>query len=134
VGNNEWEQFCAGRENVFLLRFSLKEASIRAITRGRVKLEEAIHTDVLKSYDGIVRVDQKKHYRVRHDRDEFAQSSHTSRASRFVGVAKTRSVKFRGTSRSTFYLHLKKCEFRLNHREKDLYALLFKVTEVVITI
>ena len=87
MGNNEWQQFCARQENLFLLRFSLKEANIRAITRGRVKLEEVIYTDGLKSYDGIVRLGHNKHYRARHNRDKFAQSSHTSTASRLVGLA-----------------------------------------------
>ncbi|NQU88729.1 MAG: IS1595 family transposase, partial [Mariniphaga sp.] len=28
---------------------------------------------------------------------------------------------------STFYLHLKECEFRYNHRKEDLYKLLLKI-------
>ncbi len=49
-------------------------------------------------------------------------------------MAKTRLVKFKGMSRSTFYLHLKECEFRFNHRDEDLYRLLLKITKPVITI
>ncbi|HEX8071734.1 MAG TPA: IS1595 family transposase, partial [Pyrinomonadaceae bacterium] len=37
-------------------------------------------------------------------------------------------VKFKGMRRSTFYLHLKECEFRFNHRDEDLYQLLLKIT------
>ena len=36
-------------------------------------------------------------------------------------------MKFCGVPRSTFYLHLKECEFRYNHRREDLYRLLLKM-------
>jgi len=35
-----------------------------------------------------------------------------------------RSDSIRGLSKSTFYLHLKECEFRFNHRGENLYKLL----------
>ena len=112
-----------------------KKASLQAVIRGRVELEATIHTDGLKSYDGIVHMGYKKHYRVRHDRDEFARgSAHINGIEGFWGMAKTRLVKFRGMSRSTFYLHLKECEFRFNHRDEDLYRLLLKITRSAITI
>ncbi|NQU86868.1 MAG: IS1595 family transposase, partial [Mariniphaga sp.] len=34
---------------------------------------------------------------------------------------------FKGIHKSTFYLHLKECEFRYNHRKEDLYKLLLKI-------
>ncbi|MBL7148616.1 MAG: IS1595 family transposase, partial [Candidatus Cloacimonetes bacterium] len=34
---------------------------------------------------------------------------------------------FRGMHKSTFYLHLKECEFRFNHRQESLYDLLLKM-------
>jgi transposase-like protein len=37
-------------------------------------------------------------------------------------------------SRSTFYLHLKECEFRFNHRDEDLYKLLLKITRLAFAI
>ena len=36
----------------------------------------------------------------------------------FWGRAKMRLAKFRGISKKTFYLHLKECEFRFNHRNE----------------
>ena len=30
-------------------------------------------------------------------------------------------------NKDTFYLHLKECEFRFNHRQDDLYILLLKI-------
>jgi transposase-like protein len=40
--------------------------------------------------------------------------------------AKRRLMKFHGIAESTFYLHLKECEFRFNNRNQDIYLLLLK--------
>ncbi len=112
-----------------------KKGSLQAIIRGKVELASTIHTDGFRSYDGIVHMGYRKHYRVRHDRDEFVRgNSHINGIEGFWGTAKTRLVKFRGMSRSTFYLHLKECELRFNHRDEDLYRLLLKVTRSAIAI
>lgn len=106
-----------------------KKASIQAIIQGRVELSATIHTDGFRSYDGIVHMGYKKHYRIRHDRDEFVRgTAHINGIEGFWGLAKTRLVKFKGMSPSTFYLHLKECEFRFNYRDQDLYQLLLKIT------
>jgi len=112
-----------------------KKASLQAIIRGKVELTATIHTDGFRSYDGIVHMGYRKHYRVRHDHNEFARgSAHINGIEGFWGMAKTRLVKFRGMSRSTFYLHLKECEFRFNHRAEDIYHLLLKITRSAIAI
>ena len=38
-----------------------------------------------------------------------------------------RLYKFRGLDKNTFYLHLKECEFRFNHRQENIYKLLLKL-------
>ena len=112
-----------------------KKASLQAIIRGKVELATTIHTDGFRSYDGIVHMGYQKHYRVRHDRDEFAHgTNHINGIEGFWGIAKTRLVKFKGMRRSTFYLHLKECEFRFNHRDEDLYHLLLKITRSTLVI
>src|SRR5256714_1688633 len=112
-----------------------KKASLQAIIRGKVELAATIHTDGFRSYDGIVHMGYQKHYRVRHDRDEFVRgTSHINGIEGFWGMAKTRLVKFKGMRRSTFYLHLKECEFRFNHRDEDLYHLLLKITRSTLVI
>ena len=106
-----------------------KKANIQAIIRGKVELTATIHTDGFRSYEGIVHMGYKKHYRIRHDRDEFVRgTTHINGIEGFWGLAKTRLVKFKGMRPSTFYLHLKECEFRFNHRDEDLYRLLLKIT------
>src|SRR5918998_4661246 len=55
-----------------------KKSSLQAIIRGKVDLTSSIHTDGFRSYDGIVHMGYKKHYRIRHDKDEFVRgTAHT---------------------------------------------------------
>jgi len=112
-----------------------KRVSIQAIIHGKVDLTSTIHTDGFRSYDGIVHLGYRKHYRVQHGKDEFGRgNSHINGIEGFWDLAKTRLVKFEGMSQSTFYLHLKECEFRFNHRDQDLYHLLLNITRSAITI
>ena len=98
------------------------------IVRGRVARTSVIHTDGFRSYDGIVDLGYKKHYRILHSHDEFAiGSNHINGIEGFWGLAKVRLTKFRGLSKNTFYLHLKECEFRFNYRDQNLYSLLLKI-------
>lgn len=111
------------------------KAQLQAIIRGRVELSATIHTDGFRSYDGIVHMGYQKHYRVQHGKDEFVRgNAHINGIEGFWGIAKTRLVKFKGMSRATFYLHLKECEFRFNHRDEDLYHLLLKISRSAIPI
>ena len=56
---------------------------------------------------GLVDVGYQKHYRVNHDQDEFVkENAHINGIEGFWGSIKTRLTKFKGMSKSTFYLHL----------------------------
>ncbi len=77
----------------------------------------------------------KKHYRICHDKDEFVRgTAHINGIEGFWGMAQTRLVKFKAMSPSTFYLHLKECEFSFNYRDADLYQLLLKITRSALAI
>lgn len=54
--------------------------------------------------NGLADIGYGKHFRVHYGENEFV----------------------RGLVKHTFYLHLKECEFRFNHRGEDLYRLLCK--------
>jgi transposase-like protein len=96
--------------------------------RGRVSLDSIIHSDGWRGYNGLVDVGYAKHYRVNHDADEFANENSTINGIEgFWGVAKSRLAKFKGLSKSTFYLHLKECEFRFNYRNDDIYKKLLAI-------
>lgn len=107
---------------------NVSRKTLQDIISGRVELDSVIHSDTWKSYDGLVDLGYKKHYRVRHGDNEFVtELSHINGIESFWGYAKTRLSRFRGIHKSTFYLHLKECEFRFNNRKKNLYLLLLKI-------
>ena len=102
--------------------------TLQRVIRGRVDLETVIHSDGWRGYNGLVDLGYKKHFRVQHGHNEFANNkSHINGIESFWAYAKTRLNRFRGISRETFYLHLKECEFRFNNRGKDLFILILKI-------
>ena len=67
------------------------------------------------------------HHRVYHSKNEFARGkSHVNGIEGFWSYSKRRLAKFNGMNGRKFYLHLKECEFRFNHRRDNLYLLLLK--------
>jgi transposase len=103
-------------------------ATLLPIIKEHVSSGAEIFTDGFKAYDGLVDAGYKKHHRVIHSKNEFANGrKHINGIENFWGLAKTRLAKFRGIHKSTFYLHLKECEFRFNYRDEDLYRLLLKM-------
>ena len=106
----------------------------------RIGKASTVYTDGFKSYDSLVNMGYKKHYRVHHGKNEFAKKekvkikgkklqvkNHINGIENFWGIAKVRLSKFRGMNKGTFYLHLKECEFRFNHKNEDLYKLLLRM-------
>ena len=105
-----------------------KKATLQAIIRGRVAPEVVIHSDGWRGYDGLVDVGYAKHYRVHHGRNEFVRgNSHVNGIESFWSYAKSRLHQFHGITPEKFYLHLKECEYRFNHRRAKLYAELLKL-------
>ena len=104
------------------------KSTLQGIIRGKVDADTVIHSDGWRGYNGLVDMGYKKHYRVRHSDDEFAnKKSHINGIENFWGLAKGRLAKFRGLSKEMFYFHLKETEFRFNHRNEDLYRILLKI-------
>ncbi|MBL1264990.1 IS1595 family transposase [Methylomicrobium sp. RS1] len=104
------------------------KATLQAIIRGKVSSENIIYSNGFKGYDGVVDVGYDKHHRIEHGKDEFATGHNPiNDIEGFWGVAKTRLAKFRGIRKNTFYLHLKECEFRYNHRSQNLYLIFLKM-------
>jgi len=104
------------------------KATLQAIIRGRVDPDSVIHSDGWRGYNGLVDLGYKKHYRVNHGADQFVdRKCHINGIESFWAYAKGRLTKFHGIPDSTFYLHLKECEFRFNHRNTDIYKMLLKM-------
>ena len=101
---------------------NVQRKTLQAIIRGRVSIETIIHSDSWRGYNGLVDIGYSKHFRVNHSVDEFANSdSNINGIESFWSYAKRRLQKFNGVKKDTFYLHLKECEYRFNHREENLY-------------
>jgi transposase-like protein len=84
-----------------------------------------MYSDEWKAYDGLVNEGYKKHYRVKHCDDVFANGRvHVNGIENFWGVAKSRLIKLRGIRKENFNLHLKETEWRFNHRHENIYKLL----------
>ncbi len=99
--------------------------TLQAIIRGRVGIESVIHSDSWRGYNGLVDVGYPKHFRVNHGANEFANvDSNINGIESFWSFSKRRLQKFNGVQKDTFYLHLKECQYRFNHRNENLYRLL----------
>jgi len=101
--------------------------TLQGIIRGKVDPDSVIHSDYWRGYNGLVDMGYKKHYRIKHGNNEFVNGkSHINGIESFWSFAKRRLEKLHGISKSTFNLHLKECEYRFNHRDKNLYLVLLK--------
>jgi len=104
------------------------KVTLQAIIRGKVVPDSIIHSDNWRGYNGLVDLGYKKHYRVQHGINEFSRGkSHINGIESFWSFAKRRLMKFHGISPSTFYFHLKECEFRFNYRDQNIYVILLKM-------
>lgn len=97
------------------------------IIKDKADTDAVIYSDGFKTYDGLVNYGYKKHYRVKHGENEFADGhNHINGIENFWGLCKVRLAKFRGVHKHTFYLHIKECEFRYNYRNQNIYLILLK--------
>ena len=100
------------------------KASLMPIIKGKVLEGTTIHTDGWKAYDGLI-LNGYEHYRIFHSHNQFARGkSHVNGIESFWSFAKRRLAKFNGLTDANFFLHIKECEFRFNHRGRDLYKIL----------
>jgi len=99
-----------------------RKKTLQKAIRGHIGLDTVVHSDGWRGYDGLVDVGYKKHLRVQHGHNEFANDrSHINGIESFWSYAKRRMAKFNGVPKHTFYLHMKETEFRFNHRRGNLY-------------
>jgi transposase-like protein len=106
----------------------VKKQSLQAIIRGKVDIGSIIHSDGWRGYDGLVDVGYEKHFRVHHGKSEFVRGkSHINGIEAFWSFAKVRLHRLKGIHKQTFYLHLKECEWRFNHRKENVYNVLLNL-------
>ena len=114
-----------GRVYVKIVK-NCSKAQLMPIIQGKILEDSKIHTDGWKAYDGLI-LNGYDHYRVFHSHNEFARGKcHVNGIESFWSFAKRRLAKFNGLSDARFYLHLKECEWRFNHRSNNIYKILLK--------
>lgn len=97
------------------------------IIKDKADTDAVIYSDGFKTYDGLADFGYKKHYRVKHAENEFADGhNHINGIENFWGLCKVRLAKFRGIHKHKFNLHIKECEFRYNYRNQNIYPILLK--------
>ena len=102
-------------------------AEILPIIRQKAGLGTVLYSDGFKTYDGLADFGYKRHYRIKHSNNEFAQgTNHINGIENFRGLCKVRLTRFRGIHKHLFYYHLKECEFRFNMRHDNIYLYLLK--------
>ncbi len=107
------------------------KGTLQGIIRGKVDPDSVIHSDSWRGYNGLVDLGYKKHYRVHHGKNEFAnKKTHINGIESFWSFAKRRLMKFHGVPQSSFYLHLKESEFRFNYRNKNIYVKLLNMIRI----
>jgi len=105
-----------------------KRRSLQAVIRGRIDVGSIVHSDGWRGYDGLVDLGYEKHFRVHHGQSEFVRGrSHINGIEAFWSFAKVRLHRLRGIHKHLFYLHLKECEWRFNHRKENLYTVLLSL-------
>ena len=79
------------------------------IIKGKADTDAVLYSDGFKIYDGLVNYGYKKHFRVKHGDNEFADGhKHINGIENFWGLCKVRLAKFRGVHKHTFYIHYKR--------------------------
>jgi hypothetical protein len=101
----------------------VSRSMIHAATRGRSVLEAQSDTDRLRRFSGLVDLGQYRLYRLGQSSDTHQMDD----VDAFWALTKHRLAKFKGLNRNTAYLHLKECEYRFNHRNDDLFAVLLEL-------
>ncbi|XHR27511.1 MAG: IS1595 family transposase [Chthoniobacteraceae bacterium] len=100
-----------------------KEA-LMPILRGNILGESDVYTDGWKAYDGLV-TDGYHHHRVFHHENEFVRGkNHVNGIESFWSFAKLRLSRLNGIRPNRFFMHLKECEWRFNHRHDNIYYIL----------
>lgn len=86
---------------------SCSKQELYAIIKGQADAGTVLYSDGLKVYDGLADFGYKKHYRVKHSENEFADgNNHINGIENFWGLCKVRLAKFRGIHKHKFYLHI----------------------------
>jgi transposase len=104
------------------------QSILQGVIRGTEDPNNLDPEDGWQRYDVVLDLGYKKQFHVTQGKDEAdLDRSHLNIIESFWSYAKQHLMKFHGIADSTFYVHLKECEFRFNHRNEDIYSRLLKM-------
>jgi len=102
-----------------------KETLMKEI-ENKTQKGSVFYTDGWKSYASLEQYG--KHNIIRHDKDEFAkEKNHINGIEGFWSFAKERFHKYHGIKKNNYPFYLKEMEFRFNHRNRNVFNLLFDI-------
>ena len=94
--------------------------------KNKTEKGSVFYTDGWKSYKSLHQFG--KHNIIRHDKNEFAKiKNHINGIEGFWSFAKERFYKYHGINRKNYPFYLKEMEFRFNHRNRNVFNLLFDI-------
>ncbi len=79
-------------------------------------------------YAGLIDLKRMKYFKLKSGGNETHRNGGgIDICEGFWGIARGRLQRFRGLKTSTLPLHIRECEFRYNHSQKELYPLLLRI-------
>lgn len=121
-----------GRVYTQIIKNASKHELLPIIRKLIQRKKTTVYTDKWASYDGLV-LDGYKHKRISHSKSySNRKGTHVNGIENFWSFAKRRLAKFNGVSRKTFYLHLKECEFRYNHKDATVKLLKLLIGDLLV--
>ena len=97
------------------------------IIQARIAPNCVINSDMWPAYRKISKLGYT-HKTINHSANKFAHGeTHTNSIENFWGYCKQRLSKFNGLCKHNFHLYIRECEYRFNHRKKDVYKELKKL-------
>ena len=102
-----------------------KETLMKEIENKTLK-GSVFYTDGWKSYNSLEQYG--KHNIIKHDEDKFADNhNHINGIEGFWSYAKEKFRKYHGIKKNNYPFYLKEMEFRFNHRNENIFNLLFDI-------
>ncbi|MEY3526726.1 MAG: hypothetical protein RI997_835 [Pseudomonadota bacterium] len=109
-----------------------KSQTLLGIIRDRIQPDSIVYTDSFRSYD-VLDVSEFRHVRINHSETFVEEKSHINGIENFWNQAKRHLRRYNGVPKQHFYLFLKECEWRFNHRPaRNLLAALLKWNNLTI--
>jgi transposase len=98
--------------------------------KGKIKVEtETLDKLGVSRFEAIADFSRTKLYRVNSVSETLRVKPKIDEIDLFWGRLKSRIAKFRGLNCNTTFLHIKESEFRYNHRNEDLFALIHSLIQ-----